>query len=160
MRNQQPEIRTIQQAQAWLATCVDAWGSDSGIPIDFAFEHWLTDSRQALFEFTRRDAAQRLKYPYEDDLDFRAWKGTFSDTSLGFGGMAGQAISSAPMFAYSDGRKIAVYVGSRYAYTVEIAKCKTEGRFLSNALYEAFRLYQLPGRSEIRRMFPGTVVDS
>lgn len=62
------------------------------------------------------DAERRLDVPPEH-LDAIAYIESFGDTSLGFGGFAGQAMSSALVTAITDShREFVVYVGGRFAY--------------------------------------------
>ncbi len=74
-----------------------------------------------------REAELRLtpQYPGRNDirepLDFIAFNQQFSDTSCGFGGMAGQAFTDAPVivvFRYRNGEAV-VFVGGRFAYVVK-----------------------------------------
>ena len=64
-------------------------------------------------------------YPGRNDisepLDFIAFNQQFSDTSCGFGGMAGQAFTDAPVIVIFRERngQAAVFVGGRFAYVVE-----------------------------------------
>ncbi len=74
-----------------------------------------------------REAELRLtpQYPGRNDirepLDFIAFNQTFSDTSCGFGGMAGQAFTTAPVVVIFREHlgQAAVFVGGRFAYVVE-----------------------------------------
>jgi hypothetical protein len=56
-----------------------------------------------------------------EPLDFIAFNQQFSDTSCGFGGMAGQAFTDAPVIVIFRERngQAAVFVGGRFAYVVE-----------------------------------------
>jgi transcriptional regulator with XRE-family HTH domain len=58
---------------------------------------------------------------YHADLDFVAFNQQFSDTSCGFGGMAGQGFTTAPVIVVFRERngQAAVFVSGRFAYVVE-----------------------------------------
>lgn len=47
-----------------------------------------------------------------------AWEQVFSNTTCGFGGIGGQAITSAPVFVFAYRSEALVYIGSRLAYAV------------------------------------------
>ncbi len=59
--------------------------------------------------------------PYRHEVEIYAFPQSWSDTSLGFGGMAGQAFTSAyTTVVISDHLHAAVYVGGRLAYLAEV----------------------------------------
>jgi hypothetical protein len=78
-----------------------------------------------------------------EHLSLRSWPQTWSDTSLGFGGIAGQAISTAQTILLEDEEKgIAhVYHGGRYAYT-----CKCDEGYREHLLGQRF-----PGKREPKK---------
>ena len=59
--------------------------------------------------------------PTQHDVEIYAFPQSWSDTSLGFGGMAGQAFTSAyTTVVISELRHAVVYIGGRRAYKVEV----------------------------------------
>ena len=64
------------------------------------------------------DAERRLESPISD-LDMIAYVASFGDTSCGFGGFAGQAMTSALVTVIGEPvNDLVVHVGGRFAYHV------------------------------------------
>lgn len=58
--------------------------------------------------------------PYSDDLEVYSFPQTWSDTSLGFGGLAGQAFTTAQTtVVVCEELHAAVYFGRQFAYVVD-----------------------------------------
>ena len=76
------------------------------------------------------DLTQRLDYstgehPTVDDFEIWIFEQVWGDTSLGFGGIGGQAMTSAPTFAFIPNgvnQNCFVYFGSRFAYAVPFSE--------------------------------------
>jgi hypothetical protein len=62
----------------------------------------------------------RKRRPYESDLEVYHFLQTWSDTSLGFGGIAGQAFTKAYTTVVVHGRNACVYFDGRFAYRVVV----------------------------------------
>ena len=76
--------------------------------------------------------------------DWRAWPQVWGDTSLGFGGIAGQAMTEAQTIIVADRLTddYYVYFGGRWAYTVHHPR----ERFI-----DAVKQQQMPGRHQVSR---------
>jgi hypothetical protein len=62
----------------------------------------------------------RKRRPYESDLGVYHFPQTWGDTSLGFGGVAGQAFTTAYTTVVVHYRDACVYFGGRFAYRVVV----------------------------------------
>lgn len=64
-----------------------------------------------------------------DDLEVRVWKQTWGDTTLGFGGIGGQAITDAYTVVVMDKywSECVVFHGMRYAYRTRVTDKIAEG---------------------------------
>lgn len=93
--------------------------------------------------FTRVLCHAHKEFGDIDQLKLYSWQQTWCDTSLGFGGVAGQAVSAAQTILLEDEEKgIAhVYHGGRYAYS-----CQCEEDFMN-----ALRNQKFPGQREGKR---------
>ena len=81
----------------------------------------------------------KTRRPHRGDIDVYAFPQSWSDTSLGFGGLAGQAFTSAyTTVIISNLRIAAVYIGGRLAYLAEV----------DEALMEDIRNHCMIGRTE------------
>ena len=60
-----------------------------------------------------------VRRPDERDIEVRMFPQTWSSTALGFGGIGGQAITSAYTVVITSGDHAAVYFGGRFAYLVK-----------------------------------------
>lgn len=72
---------------------------------------------------------EETKRPDMYDVTIDMFPQTWSDTSLGFGGMAGQAFTSAytVVVCCPDSQCWAVYNGGRFAYLIDYKKQSAEG---------------------------------
>ena len=87
-----------------------------------------------------KDVEKRSK-TYEIE-SFYSFPQSWGDTSLGFGGMAGQAITSAQTVVMMTFEGEAyIYIGGRYAYVVK----RPGARF-----WEAIQVLRMPGPTEKR----------
>lgn len=76
--------------------------------------------------FIEEDLAQRLDYstgehPTVNDFEIIIFEQTWGDTSLGFGGIGGQAITTAPTYVFVPNgvnQNYFVYFGAGFAYDV------------------------------------------
>lgn len=76
--------------------------------------------------YIEEDLAQRLDYstgehPTVNDFEIIIFEQTWGDTSLGFGGIGGQAITMAPTYVFIPNgvnQNYFVYFGARFAYDV------------------------------------------
>lgn len=76
--------------------------------------------------FIEEDLAHRLDYstgehPTVNDFEIIIFEQTWGDTSLGFGGIGGQAITTAPTYVFIPNgvnQNYFVYFGSGFAYDV------------------------------------------
>lgn len=59
-----------------------------------------------------------FRRPYENEVEVYSFPQSWSDTSLGFGGIGGQAFTTAQTTAIICGRNACVYVAGRLAYAV------------------------------------------
>ncbi|MEC0209717.1 hypothetical protein P4H70_12325 [Paenibacillus ehimensis] len=77
-----------------------------------------------------------------DDLLINLWTQSWADTSLGFGGIGGQMISSAPTLVVTDSiyDKAVVYHGWRFAYKTPCTKL----------FMEHFAQHRLMGASDFK----------
>jgi len=93
--------------------------------------------------FTRVLCHAHKEFGDIDNFKLYSWQQTWSDTSLGFGGIAGQAVSAAQTVVLEDEeRGIAhVYHGGRYAYS-----CEYDESFRNALLSQKF-----PGQREGKR---------
>lgn len=84
--------------------------------ISRAIDHDLPDHK-----FTRRDGSIGTHRPHEDLISVYHFPQTWSDTSLGFGGVAGQAFTRAyTTVIVNDANRVAcVYFAGRFAYLVQ-----------------------------------------
>ena len=64
------------------------------------------------------DAERRLGFS-TDELDFIAYVESYGNTSLGWGGISGQAMSSALVTVVTCGRNYVVYVAGRFCYRLD-----------------------------------------
>ena len=59
--------------------------------------------------------------PLDDETEVVAFQQSWSDTSIGFGGIAGQAFTSAyTVCVFGPSREVAVYFGARLAYVIDV----------------------------------------
>lgn len=82
----------------------------------------------------------------EQDLDVEVWMQTWGSTALGFGGIGGQAITSAPTFlVWSEHRTHGyVYFTTRFAYEVRYP--------FSKYFHDSYARRQLPAVREAHRL--------
>ncbi len=80
--------------------------------------------------------------PYEDDVEIYAFAQSWSDTSLGFGGVAGQAFTSAYTTVVTDHRVAFVYIGGRRAYAVEVTAEFMDDVYRANVRGKADRPFE------------------
>ena len=82
------------------------------------YQKWVKESHE---KYKRR--------PYDYELFVEAmFTQTWSDTSLGFGGVAGQAFTTAytTIIGCDHTNDFCVYFGSRFAYKLDLTKCDIE----------------------------------
>lgn len=89
------------------------------------------------------DAKHRLKeclgseeQIYYSSLEVYSWPQSWGDTSCGFGGYAGQSMTTAQTFVIIYGMAAVVYHGGHYAYMINKA---------NKEFYERFGTMNLPG---------------
>lgn len=72
----------------------------------------------------KRDAKPevRKRRPEEHEVEVTMFYQTWGSTALGFGGIGGAAMTSAPTIIIACGRDAAVYFGGRLAYIVPITQ--------------------------------------
>lgn len=94
----------------------------------------LREQHQSLLE----DALERLS-AHPEDVEVRKWEQTWPDTSCGFGGLAGQAFTTAPtvVVQHRETDEAVVYHANNFAYRVHTPSAKFQ---------EAMMARQLPGR--------------
>ena len=87
------------------------------------------------------DALQRLSANREEVV-MQAWEQTWPNTSCGFGGIAGQAFTTAPtvVVQHKDTEATVVYHANRFAYRVLSP---------SASFQTALQQKRLPGKSEV-----------
>jgi len=90
--------------------------------------------------FTRVLCHAHKEFGNIDHLKFYSWQQGWPDTSLGFGGVAGQAMSVAQTVVLEDEERgiSHIYHGGRYAYS-----CECEENFMN-----ALRNQNFPGQLE------------
>lgn len=106
----------------------------------------MTDSQHMMYEYVRQrlteSGSKREHYEihhYVEQCTVHCQQQMWSDTSMGWGGMAGQAISHCPVISIICERvRVAiVYISNRYAYA-----CEADDKF-----YELMKRGRLPGWS-------------
>lgn len=102
----------------------------------------LADALTRINSTREKDVRELL----EQDLDVEVWMQTWGSTALGFGGIGGQAITSAPTFLiWAQNRSFGlVYFATRFAY---------EARYpFSKYFHESYARRQLPAVREAHRL--------
>jgi hypothetical protein len=92
-----------------------------------------------------QDAMERLS-AQRNDVQVEQWEQTWPDTSCGFGGLAGQAFTSAPtvVVQHRDTEETVVYHANNFAYHVHSP---------SDKFNEAMMAKQLPGQKDFSEEF-------
>lgn len=91
------------------------------------------------------DAIVRFKVKYPDELAIEMWLQTWGSTALGFGGIGGQAITSAYTFlVWGDYKeKCLVYFAGRFAYEVTN---------INDAFRKAYSERRMPAVYEVKKL--------
>jgi hypothetical protein len=91
-------------------------------------------------EILLQDALSRLSADRED-VELSEWEQTWPNTSCGFGGISGQALTTAPtvVVQHKETQQVVVYHANRFAYRVD----KPSGAF-----DDAVAHCSLPGKVE------------
>lgn len=93
--------------------------------IIYQHKNWSESKKQGVDVYE-----QKTRPAYLEDVSIDMFEQTWSDTSLGFGGMAGQAFTSAytVVLFCMEMQHYYVYHGGRHAYTVNVHLQSEEGR--------------------------------
>jgi hypothetical protein len=104
-----------------MPECTDKRRKPNTKPFSGKSSEYIDWSNSVYEEYNRR--------PYSYELYVEAmFPQTWGDTSLGFGGMAGQAITTAytVIIGHENTEYLCVYFGGRFAYGLDKRKCDME----------------------------------
>lgn len=82
----------------------------------------IEETRSRWIQSKVRETYFVKRRPYFYDVEIYSFPQTWSSTALGFGGIGGQAITSAQTTVVICGNEACVYFGGRFAYKVENTK--------------------------------------
>jgi hypothetical protein len=102
----------------------------SGSPFEALHEALASACKHDLpdINYQIRDKAAKRR-PRTDDVEVTLFSQGWGDTSLGYGGIGGQAMTSAYTVVISDLRNICVYFGcGRLAYKLNLNEMSPKGR--------------------------------
>jgi hypothetical protein len=93
--------------------------------ISYQYKNWYESKKQGVDVYE-----QKTRPAYIGDVSIDMFEQTWSDTSLGFGGVAGQAFTSAytVVLFCAETQHYYVYHGGRHAYTVNVLLQSEKGR--------------------------------
>ena len=93
--------------------------------ISYRHKNWSESKKQGVDVYE-----QKTRPVFMQDVSIDMFEQTWSDTSLGFGGIAGQAFTSAytVVLFCSETQHYYVYHGGRYAYKVNVNLQSEKGR--------------------------------
>ncbi len=67
----------------------------------------------------KAEYADDMRRPYHSEIDIYSFPQQWSSTALGFGGIGGQAFTTALTVVVICGREACVYFGGRFAYKIQ-----------------------------------------
>lgn len=82
----------------------------------------LSDVEEALyatFNGKRERSGSRKRRPYPNEIEVYSFPQSWGSTALGFGGIGGQASTTATTVVVTCGGQACVYFGGQFAYKVE-----------------------------------------
>lgn len=68
---------------------------------------------------TKEKRGTKKRRPYQHEIEVVSFPQTWSSTALGFGGIGGQAFTTALTVAVLHGREACVYFGGSFAYKID-----------------------------------------
>lgn len=114
------------------------------------------DALIKILEITNPDEKiSNLKNYNAESLEYYSWPQMWGDTTLGFGGIGGQAFCRAQIdiFLDSPSHIYIVYCNGRHLYTVNINNLNDEEKKKFN---ECFINKHMPGRYDLKNYFTAT----